>query len=74
MQHKKLQRVKDVEYNMKTGKITKIPGLKWEPSKNKFTLKNNDKKGNTLKNLAPIKKKKLKIKKKQKKQTVPQND
>ena len=38
MQHKKLQRVKDVEYNMKTGKITKIPGLKWEPTKNKFTL------------------------------------
>ena len=53
---------------MKTGKITKIPGLKWETTKNKFTLKNNDKKGNTLKNLAPIKKKKLKIKKKQKKQ------
>ena len=74
MQHKKLQRVKDVEYNMKTGKITKIPGLKWEVTKNKFTLKNNDKKGSTLKNLAPIKKKKLKIKNKQKKQTVPQND
>merc|ERR1711991_1270433 len=52
MHHKKLQRVKDVEYNMKTGKITKIPGLKWETTKNKFTLKNNDKKGNTLKNLA----------------------
>ena len=58
MNHKKLQRVKDVEYNMKTGKITKIPGLKWEISKNKFTLKNTDKKGSTLKNLAPIKKKK----------------
>ena len=67
MHHKKLQRVKDVEYNMKTGKITKIPGLKWETTKNKFTLKKPDKKGSTLKNLAPIRKKKLKIKKNKKK-------
>jgi hypothetical protein len=65
MAHKKLQRVKDVEYNIKTGKITKIPGLKWETSKNRFTLKKPDKKGSTLKNLAPIKKKKkIKIKNK----------
>lgn len=71
MHHKKLQRVKDVEYNMKTGKITKIPGLKWETTKNKFTLKKPDKKGSTLKNLAPIRKKKLKIKKNKKKTKSP---
>ncbi len=41
---KKLQRVKDVNYDLKTGSIKAIPGLKFNKDKNKFTLRKVDKK------------------------------
>ena len=51
MERKKLQRVKDVQYSIDTGKIISIPGLLFNKKNNKFTLKNMDKKG-SLKSLA----------------------
>ena len=65
LEKKKLQRTKDVIYNVSTGKITKIPGLIFNKVKNKFSLKRVDKKRSTLKGLAPKsnKKKKKKIRK-----------
>lgn len=67
MERKKLQRVKDVQYSTEKGKIISIPGLLFNTKNNKFTLKNIDKKGSTLKSLAPKKKrKKSKEKKKEK--------
>jgi hypothetical protein len=62
LERKKLQRVKDVQYNIITQKIINIPGLKFNKDKNKFTLKNVDKKTSTLKSLAPKKRKKKKKK------------
>jgi len=56
MERKKLQRVKDVQYDKEKGKIINIPGLKFNSKSSKFTLKNIDKKGSTLKSLAPKKK------------------
>jgi len=58
---KKLQRVKDVIYDVKNEKIKTIPGLKFNKIKKKFTLRNLDKKKSTLKGLAPKRKKKNKI-------------
>ena len=58
LERRKLQRVKDIIYDKKTGIIKNIPGLLFQ--KNKFTIKRNDKKNNTLKGLAPIKRKKNK--------------
>ena len=49
MDRKKLQRAKDVNYDISTGKIINIPGLIFNKTNNKFTLKNLDKKGSTLK-------------------------
>jgi len=66
MDRKKLQRVRDVQYNIIAQKITNIPGLIFHKEKNKFTLKNVDKKGSTLKCLAPKKRKKKKKEKKDK--------
>ena len=63
LERKKLQRVKDVQYNVNTGKIINIPGLKFNKEKNKYTLKNVDKKASTLKSLAPKRRKKKKKKK-----------
>ena len=65
LEKKKLQRTKDVIYNVSTGKITKIPGLIFNKVKNKFSLIIVDKKRSTLKGLAPKsnKKKKKKIRK-----------
>jgi len=60
MDRKKLQRARDVIYDINNGKITNIPGLMY--NNNKFTLKNLDKKGSTLKNLAPKKHRKKKSK------------
>ena len=61
LDRKKLQRVKDINYNKETGEIISIPGLTFQ--KNKFTIKRADKKNTTLKGLAPkIKRKKKKIK------------
>lgn len=72
MDRKKLQRAKDVNYDISTGKIINIPGLIFNKTNNKFTLKNLDKKGSTLKNLAP--KRRKKIKKKKSKTSKTQND
>jgi len=60
MDRKKFQRARDVNYNISTGKIIDIPGLLFNKNTNKFTLKNLDKKGSTLKNLAPKRRKKKK--------------
>ncbi len=53
---KKLQRVKDVNYNKETGEISDIPALHFNKPSNHFTLKNLDKRVSTLKGLAPKKK------------------
>jgi len=53
---KKLQRVKDVNYNKDTGEIKDIPALFYNKQSNHFTLKNIDKRVSTLKGLAPKKK------------------
>jgi hypothetical protein len=58
LERKKLQRQKDVIYDMETNKIKSIPGLSHNKTSNKFTLKRQgDKKTSTLKCLAPKKKK-----------------
>ena len=61
MERKKLQRARDVNYDIANGKII-IPGLLFNKNNNKFTLKNLNKTGSTLKNLAPKQKNKLKLK------------
>lgn len=48
---KKLQRVKDVEYNREFGEILSIPALFHNKNNNHFTLKNLAKKVTTLKSL-----------------------
>jgi hypothetical protein len=53
---KKLQRVKDVNYNKETGEIKDIPALFFNKPTNHFTLKNIDKRVSTLRGLAPKKK------------------
>ena len=50
---KKLQRVKDVIYDVKTGKIKSIPSLIFDKTKRKFTLKKTDKHKSSLRSLAP---------------------
>ena len=50
---KKLQRVKDVTYDVKTGKIKAIPSLIFDKTKRKFTLKKIDKNKSSLRSLAP---------------------
>jgi len=56
---KMLQRVKDVVYDKETGIIKDIPGLLYNKQTKKFTIKNSssNKHINTLKTLAPKKKK-----------------
>ena len=53
LERKKLQRIKDVIYEIKTGQIKDIPGLSFNEIKRKFVLRKIDKKGSTLRNLAP---------------------
>ena len=56
LDRKKLQRVKDVEYDKTTGEIKDIPALAFNKSTNHFTLKNMDKQRvSTLKSLPPKK-------------------
>ena len=57
LNRKKLQRQKDVVYDITTNKIKSINGLTYNKVKNKFTLKVKDKKTSTLKSLAPKKNK-----------------
>ena len=61
LDRKKLQRVKDIVYDKNAGSIKAIPGLLFQ--KNKFTIKRIDKKNNTLKGLAPTRRKKIKVSK-----------
>ena len=53
---KKLQKVKEVNYNKDTGEIKDIPALFYNKPSNHFTLKNLDKRISTLKGLPPKKK------------------
>ena len=53
---KKLQRVKDVNYNKETGEIKDIPALSFNKPTNHFTLKNIDKRVSTIRGLTPKKK------------------
>ena len=57
---KKLQRVKDVNYNKETGEINSIPSLFYNKHLNHFTIKNIDKRVSTLKCLTPKKKSTIK--------------
>jgi hypothetical protein len=53
---KKLQRVKDVNYNKETGEIKDIPALHFNKPTIHFTLKNVDKRVSTVRGLTPKKK------------------
>jgi len=64
LERKKLQRIKDVIYEVAKSSIKDIPGLSFDEGKRKFVLKRVDKKGSTLKYLAPKKKSKTKRNKK----------
>ena len=64
LERKKLQRIKDVIYEIKTGEIKDIPGLTFNEKNRKFILRKIDKKGSTLRNLAPKKSTRGKTKKK----------
>ena len=56
LDRKKLQRVKDINYNKDTGEIKDIPALHYNKTTNHFTLKNIDKRISTIRGLAPKKK------------------
>ena len=53
LERKKIQIIKDVIYEIKTGEIKDIPGLTFNEKNRKFILRKIDKKGSTLRNLAP---------------------
>ena len=53
LERKKLQRIKDVIYDSTKGIIKDIPGLTFNETNRKFILRKPDKKGSTLKSLAP---------------------
>jgi hypothetical protein len=53
---KKLQHVKDVQYDNQTGKIMNIPSLHFNPTSRKFTFKRNEKRASTSKSLGSGKK------------------
>jgi len=55
LDRKKLQRVKDVDYDKTSGEIKDIPALHFNKATNHFTLKNIDKRVSTLKSLPPKK-------------------
>ena len=73
LNRKKLQRQKDVVYDITTNKIKSINGLIYNKVKNKFTLKVKDKKTNTLKSLAPKNKTQNKNPKKNRRRKKKQN-
>jgi hypothetical protein len=58
LDRKKLQRVKDVNYNKETGEVKEIPSLHHTKPTNHFTLKNIDKRVSVTRSLAPKKIKK----------------
>jgi hypothetical protein len=53
---RKLQHVKDVQYDNQTGKIIIIPNLHFNPTTRKFTFKRNEKRVSTAKSLGSGKK------------------
>lgn len=55
LDRKRLQRVKDVEYDKTKGEVKTIPALLYNKGTKHFTLKNVDKRVSTLKSLAPKK-------------------
>ncbi len=55
LDRKKLQRVKDVDYDKATGEIKDVPALSYNKSNKHFTLKSIDKRISTLKSLPPKK-------------------
>lgn len=55
LDRKKLQKVKEVNYDKTNGKITEIPALSYTKASKHFTLKNLEKRVSTLKSLAPKK-------------------
>jgi hypothetical protein len=57
---KKIQRVKDVNYDKSTGEVKDIIGLQFNKTTKKYTIRNNDKRISTLKSLPPKKTKKIK--------------
>ena len=57
MEKKKLQRIKDVTYDINKNAIININGLTYNVKKKRFTLKVKGKKSNTLKSLPPLHKK-----------------
>ena len=68
IERKKLQKIKDVNYNKEKELINDIPNLNYNEKTKKFFIKKNEKKMSTLKHLAPkSKKRKLKNKKTEKK-------
>ncbi len=66
LQRKKLQRIKDVIYDIEKGLIMDIIGLTYNKTNLKYTIKNKDKSSVSLKNLAPKTRKKNKNKRKSK--------
>ena len=64
LERKKLQRIKDVTYDYTKGIIVNIPGLCFNKTSRKFTLRRVDKKGSLRNSLAP--KKTLKNKRRKK--------
>ena len=56
LHRKKLQRVKDIKYDLSSGEVKEIPALTFNKPNNHFTLKNTDKKVSTVRGLAPKKK------------------
>ena len=63
LNNKKIQRTKDVIYDVEKGIIKSIPGLTFDKNKKKFTLKRVDKKNSTLKGLPMKHRKKTQRKK-----------
>jgi len=55
LDRKKLQRVKDVNYDKNLGEIKDVPALHFVKQTGHFTLKNLDKRQSTIKSLAPKK-------------------
>lgn len=65
LERKKLQKVKDVDYDVEAGILKNIPNLSFNKTSNKFTIKKKSKDSSILKNLAP----KTHRRKRQKKKT-----
>ena len=73
LDRKKLHRIKDVIYDKETHSIVNIPALSFNSVSQRFTLKSDDKSGNSLKNLTRVKKKTTKQTIKPKKTTTNKN-